>query len=71
MAAGIGVAGRLNSRSIRDESTTNGAVNWYIISTLARAAGMNSPTKRIMSGDTALILGSTPRTRQASSTIWP
>jgi len=42
----IGVAARLNSRSNRVESTTNGAVNSYIISTLARASGMNSPASR-------------------------
>ena len=36
MATGLAWGYRLNSRSIRDELTVNGAVNSYIISTLAR-----------------------------------
>lgn len=63
MATGIGVADRPNVRSTRDESTINGAVNSFIISTLARTTGMNSPTMRVMSGDTVLMPGVTPGTR--------
>jgi len=60
-----------SKRTLTLESTTNGLVNSYIISTDALALGTKSPARRITVGDTVLTPGVRPRMRHAVATTSP
>ena len=56
---------------MRPESTTNGAVNSYSISTLSLAAGTNRPASRIISGEITEYPAGAPSSRHRPSTMSP
>ena len=65
MPSAIGVGLRPNSRSIALESTTNGSVNSYSISSDSRATGMKSAPIRIVSGPMAPTFSGSPAAANA------